>query len=245
MVKRRQILADHKQRGKTLVPPFIHLLGPLHEVSWVNTIIPELCWIGLIQHQHGHSRGVKLITSFARAARNVRSGGSSPIFGAASSYSELSDHEWAQLRGALSTTGDLFQIQESLEPLIGLYPECPLGPIFATPPASSDMALNRMTRLVSSLFRRNDRDPTMVQATFIWLAFDSGVLKVKKGLALAQFPEIEHYPDTEISRKIGGSIRASLNGFFGDEQFYPQASLWPRYFWNRGLALTPCELSDD
>jgi len=246
MVKRRQVLADHKKRGKTLVSPFTHMLGPLQEVSWVNTIIPEVSWIGLIQYQHGHRRGVEIITSFARTARSVGSGGSRKTFAAASSYSEVSGPEWAQLREAMAITGDLFQIQESLEPLIALYPECPLGPVFATPPAKApENALLRMTSLVSSLFHRADRDPMMVQATVIWLAFDAGVLKVQEGLSLAQFPEIEHYPDTELSRKVGGAIRSSLNMFFGEEQLYYPASPWPRYFWNRGLALTPCELSDD
>lgn len=246
MVKRRQILTDHKKRGKTLVPPFTHMLGPLQEVSWVNTIIPEVSWIGLIQYQHGYRRGVELITSLARTVRSVRSDGSRHIFAAASSYAEVSGPEWVQLRETMAATGDLFQIRESLEPLITLYPECPLGPVFAAPPVTPhENALHRMTSLVSSLFRRADRDPMMVQATVIWLALDAGVLKVQKGLSLEKFPEIERYPDTEISRKVGGVIRASVNMFFGQEQLYSHASPWPRYFWNRGLALTPCELSDD
>ena len=246
MVKRRQILADHKKRGKTLVPPFTDMLGPIQEVSWVNTIIPEVSWIGLIQYQHGHRRGVELITSLARTARKVRSSGSRQIFAAASSYSDLSGPEWTQLRETMAATGDLFQIQESLEPLIALYPECPLGAFFAAPPATApENALLRIRSLVSSLFHRADRDPMMVQATVIWLAFDAGVLKVQEGLSLAQFPEIERYPDTEISKKVGGMIRASLNVFFGQEQFCSHASPWPRYFWNRGLVLTPCEFSDD
>ena len=227
------------------MPPFTHMLGSLQEVSWVNTIIPEVSWIGLIQYQHGHRRGVELVTSMARTARSVRSGAKRQIFAAASSYSEVSGPEWVQLRERMAAVGDLFPIQESLEPLIALYPECPLGPVFAAPPATApEHALNRMTSLVSSLFRRADRDPMMVQATLIWLAFDSGVLKVREGLSLAQFPEIERYPDTEISKKVGGAIRSSVNMSFGHELLY-EASSWPRYFWNRGLTLTPCELADD
>jgi len=246
MVKRRQVLADHKKQGKMLIPPFTHMLGPLREVSWVNTMIPEVCWIGLIQYQHGHRRGVELITSLARTTRSVRPGGSQQIFAAASSYSDISGSEWAKLRETMAATGDLFQIQESLEPLIALYPECPLAPVFAAPPATApDNALPRMTSLVSSLFHRADRDPMMVQATVIWLAFDAGILKVQEGLSLAQFPEIEQYPDTEISKKVGGAIRSSLNMFFGQELLYAQTSPWPRYFWNRGLTLTPCDTSDD
>lgn len=246
ITKRHQVLADHKKRGKILVAPFTHMLGPLQEVSWVSTIIPEVSWIGLIQYQHGHRRGVELVTLLARSARSVQSVVTRRVFAAASSYLELSSPEWGQLREALAATGDLFQIQKSLEPLIALYPECPLGSLFATLPATApENALHRMEDLVSSLFNRSDRDPMMVQATVIWLALDAGALKVAEGLSLARFPEIERYPDTEISKKVGGAIRTSLNWFFGQNQLYPRSSPWPRYFWNRGLLLAPCELSDD
>ncbi len=84
----------------------------------------------------------------------------------------------------------------------------------------------------------------MVQATVVWLAFDAGLLKVHEGLALAQFPKIEEYPNTEISKKVGASIRGTLNMLFGKDHLLSNAGKWSRYFWNRGLALAPCEVSD-
>ena len=68
----------------------------------------------------------------------------------------------------------------------------------------------------------------MVQATVVWLAFDAGALKARKGLSLAQLPEIEHYPDTELSKRVGGAIRSSLNMFFGEEQLHSTASIAKR-----------------
>ena len=55
---RKKVLQDHKQRGKTLIPPVTHMLGPLREVSWVKTILPELLWVALIQDRYGHHMGV-------------------------------------------------------------------------------------------------------------------------------------------------------------------------------------------
>ena len=81
----------------------------------------------------------------------------------------------------------------------------------------------------------------MVQATAIWLAFDADLLKVSADLSLAQFPEIEHYPDTDLSKQIGASIRAGLNVFFRSEM-HQADNKWPDYFWNRGLAIEPCEI---
>jgi hypothetical protein len=104
--------------------------------------------------------------------------------------------------------------------------------------------MTRMMSLVSSLFRRNDRDPMIIRATATWLAFDAGKLKVSEGLALAQFPEIERYPDTELSRRVGSGVRATLNMLIGSGQGQPVDTSWARYFWNRGLAIAPCEFSD-
>jgi hypothetical protein len=86
---RKKVLQDHKQRGKTLIPPFTHLLGPLREVSWVKTILPELLWIALIQDRYGHRMGVELITLTARTARQVAPSTASSIFGAISSFDTL------------------------------------------------------------------------------------------------------------------------------------------------------------
>lgn len=82
----------------------------------------------------------------------------------------------------------------------------------------------------------------MTQATAIWLAFDADILKVTPDLSMARFPEIEQYPETEISQRVGGSIRSGLNMFFGSDIHYAN-SKWPIYFWNRGLEIEPCKLA--
>jgi hypothetical protein len=50
---REKILQDHKRHGKAFIPPFQHMLGPLSEISWVKTMMPELLWIALIHDYHG------------------------------------------------------------------------------------------------------------------------------------------------------------------------------------------------
>jgi hypothetical protein len=73
-----------------------------------------------------------------------------------------------------------------------------------------------MKQTVRVLFDKEERETVLTAATCIGLAFDSGKLKVQQGLALAQFPEIERYPTTELSKKIASSIRATINMFFAD-----------------------------
>ena len=238
---RKRVLQDHKQLGKTLIPPFTHLLGPMHEVSWVRTILPELLWIALIQNCHGHCRGVELITLTARTARQLAPSAASPIFGAISSFDALTHAQQEELRSALAASGNLFPIQEALLPLIAFYPRCPMGFLFSAEVSDAhDDHLSYLKTLVAGLYDRGARDTVMVQASFIWLAFDSGMLKVHSGLALAQFPEIKKYPQTDLSKQIASGVRSALYVFFGSEN-YSAPSDWPRYFWNRGLEIDPCD----
>jgi hypothetical protein len=209
-------------------------------VSWVKTVLPELLWIALIQREFGSRRGVDLITTMARMAR-----GFFPeerlIFGFVSDFSRLQGRE-SEFRSSLARKAYLFDIQTALRPLLALYPQCPLT-FLSTPAADeskNERYLDQMKQIVRVLFDKEARETVLTQAACIWLAFDSGKLKVQRGLALAQFPEIERYPTTELSRKIASSIRASINMFFADGT-HDLAPSWPSYFWNRGLEIDQCQ----
>ena len=209
-------------------------------------MIPEIFWIGLIQAHHGHKRGVDLITSIARAARIACPNPQSRIFGATSTYSQLSEIEWGHVRARLAETGDLFPIQDALRPLVINYPNCPFLKLFSSQlDEPSPEHLGVLKQQVNSMYDRKEYEPMMFQATFIWLAFDANMLKVVKDLALAKLPEIEQYPATELSRQVGASVRATLNMCFGSfSEHYPSSCSWPVYFWNRGLILDDCEFAD-
>lgn len=239
---RQKVLGDHKRQGKTFIPPFTHMLGPLSEISWFKTMLPELLWIALIQDYYGHREGVELITSLARLARSCSSAEKVSIFATISSFGEITTEEQLCLQSNLATSGELFKIQEALLPLIVFYPECPLYFLYSTIPSlngGTEQNLERFRTLVSGLYNKTARDTMMVQATAIWLAFDSGALKVFEGLALASFPEIEKYPQTDLSQKVAASIRSSIYMFF-NEPHYPESSVWPSYFWNHGLVIDRC-----
>lgn len=242
---RKKILQDHKRHGKVFIPPFQHMLGPLNEVSWVKTIMPELLWIALIQDYHGLREGVALITRFTRSARKCSSEKNN-IFATVTNFGELKKDEMSCFQSELSAQRDLFEIQKALFPLISLYPECPLNFLYSGKPSSTvekKTHLERLKNVVGAMYDKAARDTIMVQATAIWLAFDSGVLKVFEGLALAKFPEIEKYPHTVLSEKVAASIRSSIYMLFTEHR-YSDLTSWPKYFWNRGLALDQCSFEE-
>ncbi len=243
---RKKVLQDHKRRGKTLIPPFTHALGPLLEVSWVKTMLPELLWIALVQDCYGYIKGVALITSIARAARRCSLQHKQGIFATISSFVDITSDEMSCLQGQLAASGDLLEIQNALLPLVAPYPECPLRLLYSAKPERSDKVrqdIVQLKKVVEGLYDRTSKDTMMVQAAAIWLAFDSGVLRVSEGLTLASFPEVEKYPDTELSRKVAAAIRASMFVLFYEDQ-YPVSGSWAGQFWNRGLEFDACYFED-
>lgn len=218
------------------------MLGPLHEISWVTTMLPEFLWIALLQDYYGVHEGVEIITALTRIARKCSPSEKKHIFATISSFGDLKTDEQSCLLNELTTSGDLFKIQKALLPLIAFYPDCPLRFFYSTKPSladGTDQILEGFKTLVGGLYDKTSRDTMMVQATAIWLAFDSGALKVVEGLALASFPEIEKYPNTEFSEEVAASIRSAIYIFFV-EPHYPASSNWPRYFWNRGIEIDGC-----
>lgn len=236
------VLKDHKRVGKVLVPPFVHLLGPTRDVSWIKSIMPELCWIALINAAHGDRRAVEMITALARAAR-LAAQSPNQAFASCTSYASLVGPRAETVRTSLAQSGHLAPLQTALIPLVGNYDGCAMGFLYESAPARGDVAAVRS--VLDAMFDRSERFSTMVQATAVWLMFDADILKVAEGLALASFPAIEDYPSTELSRKVGSGVRATLNMAFGDDGPLHAAPDWANSFWNQGLTMQPCEVPSD
>lgn len=237
--KRTPVLGDHKRIKSKLVTPFNDAFGPIHEVSWINMMIPELLWIALVQEAWGPRRGVEIITAFTRDLRASDPARDRTIWAAAGKFAALP-------RGALSSTVEGRSYRDDLcgplAPLHAHYPDHPMRELAQAATGEHwPQDLGGLKTLVGVLFDRSSTCAIMVQATATWLAFDADRLKVSAGLALADFPRIEDYPETEQSQRIAASIRTTLNQMFGDINMMASGTDWPTAFWNRGLELEQCE----
>lgn len=240
------ILADHKKVRSKLVTPWHQMFGPTNDVSWINEMIPELLWINLIETDHGNHRAVEIITTVARIARTLACAIPILTFANASDFARIAPGDRALFLAELEPKGVLTEIREALSALVSWFPTCPLREVFFEGiPAPTPSGLNAIKSAVVRLYDRQSRSSTMTQATAVWLAFDSGGLVVDKGLALAQFPKIEEYPDTELSQKIAASIRSTVNVLVGSHRDLHPISGWHNQFWNTGLAIEKCEFNYD
>jgi hypothetical protein len=245
MTARTPVLADHKRVRSRLVTPFNTMLGPTRDVSWINTMIPELLWLALLHDAVGDHRAVEIVTAFSRDLRATSPDRDRTIWAAAGKFSHLPPD---LLPALLAEKGKAYagELRSAMMPLAGWYPAHPLNVLFDGNllEAQPEM-LAHVKAIATALFDRSSRLATMVQASALWLAFDADRLKVAPDLSLAQFPRIADYPTTELSQRIAASIRASLNQFFGTQELMASDGAWPIAFWNRGLVLEACEIHDD
>jgi hypothetical protein len=234
--QRKQVLADHEKRnkGKLLVPPLIAEVGPFSYVPWIDSIIPETVWIGLLQEVFGEHEGTALATHLAKTTSEVAGKNHDGFFVGASEYAGLAEKEKAAVRESLSASGKLILIQASLFPLLHFYPVCPFS-FLAREGCQQDnpaLALETLKHVLNGLFDKQTRRAVMVQATVVYIAFLSGRLKVAEGLSLAHFPEIEKYPTTEMSCRVAAAARCALFTFFGEGEAYSKTK-WPVTFWKK------------
>lgn len=241
---RKKVLANHKKIRKEFIPPLLQF-NNIEPISWINYILPELLWIGLLNDYYGLAEGAELSLSVAKAAFNTKRKGKTRWFAPTSSYRDLSAIQKKKAIETLRSDHRLDKVKSALLPFALFYEKFPLNFLFENRNpkfGNESKIMNRLKRCLSHLFNRRNKASTFVQANAIYIAFCTEIFKVKSGLAIANFPAIERYPQTEESKRIAASVRASLNMFFGSQINYKPTS-WPKYFWNHGFELEKCDFN--
>lgn len=247
MSKKEPILQDHKRQGKKLLPPFNYMLTPgLTDLSWVDIIMPELIWISLLNDSYGYAEGARLVAQVGKKSSQITNDNKKNWCYSISSFLRLTPDEKAHLYDLLGgKNGDAGMIGSAIKILHERYPKSPFlflteGAVFLDSPENE---FSRFKDVLNSIYDKTTKEGIFTQANVVYSAFVADRLKVRKGLALAEFPEVEHYPNTEKSKIIAASIRSSVPMFFGMEDSEFKDRWWPTYFWNRGMELEPCEFS--
>jgi hypothetical protein len=158
-----------------------------------------------------------------------------------SDYGQMSPEDIQQLKAHLMRAGVLNLLLESLRSFLSLYPECPLSKFSDQPWAGviNDDYLAHFEERLEVLHDKRSRNGVLVQAQAVYMGFVLGKLRVKQGLALADFPEVEHYPTTDRSQEVGASICACVNMLAGSSLPKYAEDNWVQYFWRRNLELRP------
>lgn len=243
---KNSVLADHKKQKNKFIPPAIHLLGGFVETSWIKEGLPELIWLRLLNKYHGVNKAAEIALSFTKVCIAGVTSEPKPLFGFVSSFKKLSPEEQREIRRIMQTAWWHAPLVEACGGLLAHYPACPLRFIAEEKDIASYKTPERLEFISSAiepLFSKYDEATVFTQSTFYFLGVMQNKIHVAPHLTLAKFPEIQHYPNTELSRQIASGIRAFISSMmgktFGDETLDHD---WANYFWDRGMELSSCRV---
>ncbi len=242
--KRKGVLGDHERKGKIFVPPIRAAMSDKFQaIRWVDNLLPEMIWIGLLLDSLSPRRAVEVAQNCAQETNRIVSPKKACSFAFVSEYHVINTDQAKIIRDALTDKGALDDLQSSLASLVCLYCECPLSILFDEPARERhqqglDTSLNTLKRVVRKCLDRHSRDAMVVQATAMYLLVVTGKLKISRDSGLVRINDILEYPDTEESQKIGSLIRAGLNM---PVLIQSTGFDWCSYFWQHGYEISVCE----
>jgi hypothetical protein len=234
-------LRGYKREGKRFIPP-LKQLPNVRGVGYLDTILPELIWLGLIHDLHGYHFSAKVIKSLASLPNDWRAPENLSNLALQSTYYNMSDDEKRQVINAWEVNDLLGGIQTAVAPLVLLYDRFALS--FVGPPTELLPQESLILRLKTCVENHNDRyaNKAVILIGYMMMSrIEAGKMSFVKGIAIPDFNSIYDDPDSDSAQHAASFLRASAYGEFG---MFEQSSDWPRYFWNRGAELTRCELPE-
>jgi hypothetical protein len=240
--KSDRVLGSYQKVGTKFVPPMLQLLNIEH-VSWSSQTLPELVWWDVLFDRAPRRFAGKVAEEIAGYFE--RKGRHEHWWAFLSDYSDLPGDCAAELKTHLAEVHLLDRLTDCLADFTELYPACPVLRILDRRPTGAvDIAyLSRFEARLRQLENKRSRNAVLAQAQVVYMAFLSGRYKVKQGLALANFPAVEQYPETEDSKTIGAAVCAAVNMFVGSSLPKYSQDAWVQYFWKRSLELRPLDFS--
>lgn len=234
-----KVLKGHIKKNGVFISPFNYNVPNLKELSWVNTILPELFWIALLIQMNGEKIAINTALALCKACSEVKEPNDFPFYGNMSLFTIHSDEEKKAIIMKLSFRERKI-LSESLEPLLTLYPQNPLNYLLREKRHSEDRDYKMIvSETIKEMFDKTTRLSIETQAALMYFGFESGKFHVFDGLMLANFPEVQNYPDTELSKMVAAAIRSSTPIFIS-HQLEKTGDKWSYYFWNRGLEISHC-----
>lgn len=240
--KSQEVLKGHKRVGKRYIPPMVQL--GLNEVSYVNQLLPEIVWIGLINDRLGYEEGIDLSQRLAQTAKDIHKTDKYVNFAFCSSYRVLTASEKKQLVEKLGSTSDLTNLQSCLAPLTVLYEGFPLIYLgLATDTPDKAILLERLKYCIERHINKYGIQGMAIQTCVVYIRGITGGLHIPKDIEVPDLNAIFTDPDSEKARRAAGFVRATvLTEITPDREGYDNS--WSRSFWNQGVIIDGCKFED-
>lgn len=239
MAKKRN-LKGYKRQGKRFVPPMMQLAGVQWQ-SYVNNMLPELIWLGLIHERKGYVFGRRTLEVVIDVVKD-RSDGSSEMplnFALQYAYDTLDEEEKHAILDQWETKGLLPDIQFAIAPLVLLYDNFALR--FVGPPPTAvpeNVLIQQMRDCVSHHLDKRQVQGVALHGAMMLTRLIAGKIRFSKEVDLPDFNAAFDSPDSAEGKHAASFMRSMAMGEMG---MLDVPDSWARHFWNKNAELSPCE----
>lgn len=237
---KKKNLEGYKRQGKRFIPPMKQLPG-LREQSYVNDLLPELIWLGLIHDRRGYPFGARTLEAVVEVTKKWP--GEKPRnYALQSAYADLKDGQKAELIDIWKRQHLFDDIQHALAPLVLLYDGFSLA--FVGPPSSvisQETLIERIKQCVGRHLDKYETPAIVLHGTMLLTRLMAGTVKFAAHIDIPDLNSVIDRPESDEAKRAAAFMRASAMGEIG---MLEAANDWARHFWNRGAELTPCERPD-
>lgn len=240
---KKPVLSDHKKKGQRFIPPALAAM-PMHEISYVNQLLPEILWLALLRTQVGNTRAIELALNFMTLVKDSVEKGDFRNFALIGRFNELGDSTKKGIANkvALSTFGD--ELIKLLEPLLNNYPKCPLDFLKPNvPTCDRSTSIRLMQTVVETHINRNSYNAAVIQAMTALIRQAMGGLHYSARVEKPDFSSFIASTEDSDWERIGSRARLAAQS-----ELMPMGQSindeWARYFWNTGVVNSECDLND-
>lgn len=241
MAKQKQNLKDYKREGKRFIPP-LKQLPQVREFSYVNDMLPDLVWMGLIHDRAGYHFGAKVLEVVVKVTKEVPPREKSFNYALQVAYAGLSDELKSKILRGWEQENLLNSIRDAIAPLILLYDGCPLA--FVGPPenvlSESDL-VSRISRTVAKHLDKTETPGMVLHGTMLLTRLMAGTIKFAQHIEIPDLNSVIDNPGSDEARRAASFMRSSAGAEWA---MLEVPNDWAKHFWNRNAKLSKCELPD-
>jgi hypothetical protein len=215
----------------------LQLPGEIKFVRWLDKILPEIIWIGLLQEKLGIKRSIEICCAIAKALKDIYQEQNS-TFALISNYKKLTDVQYMALLNSLSSSKMLNEISFSLKPLVILYPLCPLNKLVTNTENDYvyDNVLSEFKCILNKYFYRRAHLTNVMEGTALYMGILAGHVQYVNNTTPPDLNAlIMSSPGSALYEKTASAVRSMTVSLVSNAN-----EEWPQYFWNRGLVIDRC-----
>lgn len=242
MTEKKKVLEGHKKVGSKFIPPMMQMPN-WREISYINQILPEIIWMGLINDEFGYRDGIALSSNLAKRAFDLKETDKHINFTLVSNFNSLSAERKSELVRDLKETSELAKYQDSLLPLIALYEEFPLSFIGMSERIFDKSALiKKIKYCIEKHIDKYETPALIIQANVLYVRGSTGGLHVAPHIEIPDLNTLIEDPESEKAKRTGGFVRISAM-----QELMPLGETrvgdWAKSFWNQGYKIDKCDFS--